>query len=383
MKSTVSHFARRLMAGIMVTAFIMPMVAGGLTPAKPTVFAAYYIWYESGTSTNRSWMMWSNEEMAQRWGTNKPVGKPGDPPLLSSAYPLAGLYSSSDPEVAAWHIEVAKAAGIDAFLVSWWGGVQDRNWNFEHAILPMAEKHGFKIALLDELAQFHSDQLQYQAGLTTTLRKYKDSPAYLRIDGRPVVYLYQAHPPTLTPATFTSLRAHVEHEVGPVYWIVDQIEHNGAARQSEEQKRIPPGWLTVPGIDAFAFYATFSNFRADTYDQLVGKYRYLAATAHQAGRKMVLPVHPGHNNSRFSKDPYDMPRRDGQTFRDFLKAATEAGADAILVTSWNEWPETTVIEPSETWVDSYQYVKILAEWKGVSFKQPPGPPVRPKPETNE
>ena len=86
---------------------------------------------------------------------------------------------------------------------------------------------------------------------------------------------------------------------------------------------------------------------------------------------MLLPVHPGHDNSRFRDDPYVMPRRDGQTLRDFLRAASDAGADFIMVTSWNEWPETTVVEPSSSWPDPYHYLRILAEWKGKEFHAPP------------
>ena len=41
-----------------------------------------------------------------------------------------------------------------------------------------------------------------------------------------------------------------------------------------------------------------------------------------------------------------------------------------MVTSWNEWPETTVIEPSSSWADPYLYLKVLAEWKGLTFTPP-------------
>jgi hypothetical protein len=47
-----------------------------------------------------------------------------------------------------------------------------------------------------------------------------------------------------------------------------------------------------------------------------------------------------------------------------------------MVTSWNEWPESTVIEPSSSWSDPYQYLKIVAEWKGVTFTQPPLPTMK-------
>jgi hypothetical protein len=69
-----------------------------------------------------------------------------------------------------------------------------------------------------------------------------------------------------------------------------------------------------------------------------------------------------------------MPRRDGQTFRDYLRAATDAEADFVMITSWNEWPETTVVEPSSTWPDPYLYLRIVAEWKGKVFRISQEPP---------
>jgi len=50
--------------------------------------------------------------------------------------------------------------------------------------------------------------------------------------------------------------------------------------------------------------------------------------------------------------------------------------DVVLLTSFNEWPETTVVEPSASWTDPYSYLKILAEWKGAAFTPPPLPRVR-------
>jgi hypothetical protein len=44
-----------------------------------------------------------------------------------------------------------------------------------------------------------------------------------------------------------------------------------------------------------------------------------------------------------------------------------------LITSWNEWPETIGVEPSSSWPDTYSYLKLLAEWRGVNFSAPPLP----------
>ena len=364
---------KRVVSCLMIMAAMLAAPCGQASDAtpvkKPLLLAAYYVWYHSGGHPQSPWAGWVKPE-ARDNALAVAARRPGEPPIASAARPLAGFYDSADRAVADWHVRLAQAAGIDAFLVSWWDAVNGRDKAFEQGILAAAEKRGFKVALLDERAQFHKDLGQYEAMLARALKKYKDSPAYLRVEGKPVVYLYQvASDPGLTPGDFTALKAHVEREVGAVYWIVDKIAHDPqAARRGEAEKCIPAPWLATAGIDAFGFYSTFSNFRAHRYEELIGNYKRLASLAHGAGKKMLLPVHPGHDNSHFRTDGYTMPRREGATLRDYLRAATDAGADYILVTSWNEWPETTVVEPSSSWPDPYAYLKILAQWKGMEFK---------------
>jgi hypothetical protein len=349
---------------------------GAAAAAKPMTFAAYYCWYHSADHKQQPWLHWTSKASETNALAIK-ILRPGEPPIASAARPLVGFYDSADSNIAAWHVRLAKAAGIDAFLVDWWAEHDGLDKTLENGILAAALKENFKVALLDERAQFHNKLDEYQTMLVRALRKYKESPAYLRIDNRPVVYLYQiASKPGLSPADFASLKKHVEGEVGPVYWIVDKIAHDPVAAKTRDEDRIkciPGEWLHTPGIDSFAFYGTFSNFRAHEYDELAGKYRYIVKLAHESGKKMLLPVHPGHDNSHFRDDPYVMPRRDGRTLRDYLRAATDAGADYIMITSWNEWPETTVVEPSSTWDDPYLYLRIVAEWKGMAFRPPPEP----------
>lgn len=340
---------------------------------RPLLLANYYAWYHDGSHSRYPWAGWTRES-AQTNALALAVQKRDDPPISSAAYPLAGLYDSADPVVAERHVQLAKAAGIDAFLVDWWGTHKGRDINLEKGIFAAARKYDFKLALLDERSQFHNDFEWYKNSLTEALLRFKDHPCYLHIDGRPVIYLYQvAANATLTPEKFIELKKHVENKTGPVYWIVDKIAHDLKAQRMGEDdkvKRIPDEWLKTEGIDCFAFYSTFSNFRAYRYEELAGKYTYITKLAHDAGKKMMLPVHPGHDNSHFRDDPYVMPRRDGQTLRDFLKAAKDAGADFIMITSWNEWPETTVIEPSESWDDPYLYLKIIAEFQEKPFANP-------------
>jgi hypothetical protein len=359
--------------------FMGVLPAAETPPARPLLLANYYCWYHDGQRPERPFLDWTYAA-SETNALAKKARKPGEPPPNSVFRPLVGLYDSADPRVAEWHVQLAKEAGIDAFLVDWWDTHNALDQNVDRGIVAAAQKHGFKFALLDERAQFHQKFEDYQVMLARGLKRYKDLPSYLVIDGRPVVYLYQvAAEPGLTAAEFPLLKKYVEDSVGPVYWIVDKIAHDPEAADSgdrDREKRIPADWLATPGVDCFAFYSTFSNFRAHEYEALAGKYRYLTKLAHDAGKKMLLPVHPGHDNSHFVDKPYVMPRRDGQTLRDFLRAASDAGADYIMVTSWNEWPEATVVEPSSSWPDPHLYLKIIAEWKGVAFTAPPTPDLK-------
>ena len=324
---------------------------------RPALWAMYYAWYETATGPHGRWRLWSDDK------TTNPDPKPN-----SKAQPLAGYYDSDDPKVVRWHVRLAKAAGIEAFLVSWWGGANISGAALEKTVLPVAAEEKFKVAMCSELAQFHSDVKALARQMSEVLCRVKGSPAYLHVDGKPVVYLYQVpFAPKLTPETFAELCRGVEREVGPVYWIMDKVANPGGRCLN-----LPAEWLKIPEIPMFGFYGTFSVKRIWKYEELSPHYARLVQQVHAAGKKVFLPVHPGHDNSGFRpNDFFVIPRDDGATLRGYLRAATDAGADAILVTSFNEWPETTVVEPSSSWKDPYAYLKILAEWKGVEFTPPP------------
>ena len=82
------------------------------------LFAAYYVWYRTGDHPQYPWSNWTRPEAEQN-PLAQQARVPGEPPPSSTARPLIGLYDSADPDIARWHVRLAQAAGIDAFLVSW------------------------------------------------------------------------------------------------------------------------------------------------------------------------------------------------------------------------------------------------------------------------
>lgn len=342
------------------TLFLAALSLGALatvhaTENKPALWAMYYAWYQTASGPHGKSSMWTVESSGQP---------------RSKAQPLAGYYDSDNAEAVRWHIRLAKACGIDAFLCSWWGGANISGKAFEQTILPLAAEEKFKVAICSELAQFHHDVNALARQTAGALLRGKDNPAYLHVDGKPLVYLYQVpFDPRLTPETFTALVRGVEAETGPVYWMMDKIANPG-----DRGLNFPENWLRIPDIPMMGFYGTFSIKRIWTCEDLAPHYARLVAQARAAGKKVFLPAHPGHDNSGFRPDDFFViPREDGATLRGYLRAITDAGADVALLTSFNEWPETTVVEPSSSWPDPYLYLRILADWNGVPFNPPPHP----------
>ncbi|MCP4640254.1 MAG: hypothetical protein GY851_07480 [bacterium] len=380
---------RRLCALVAVAAILVPGCSSlhggrGATPERPLLLATYYTWYATKPGPHGVWAQWGNsgKSLLAPSGTNPDniILPPHIRDISSCAYPLIGVYDSGDPEVVRWHMRLAKAAGIDALMVDWWGPA---GWQtpsglthdvFVDVVLPIAEEEGMKVCLFDETAQFVDDFDTVKEWAATYLGRFKGSPAYLHIDGKPVYAIYQVpFNPKLTPEQAVDLRDYVEARVGPVYWVFDKIANGDNPLTGTRTFVVDPAWLALDWIDAFMGYGTFSVLRKHTYDGLAPQFDGMARVCHHHGHKAMLPVHPGHDNSKIQEAPYVIPRDEGETLRGYLRAVTDAKADAVVVTSFNEWPETTVVEPARTWDDPYLYLRILAEWKGKRFVPPPLP----------
>jgi len=332
--------------------------APAAVPEHPPVWAFYYAWYGVPQGPRQRWELWADR------------GEPATGAKLRLPFrPLVGPYDSTDPAIVAWHCRLAEAAGIDAFLVSWWGGANISGEAFERVILPAARDEPLERGPHCELAQFHAELGPLVERLAGVLARCQGDPAYLRRGGRPVVYLYQVpFDPKLTPATFAELRRGVEAKVGPVWWAMDKIRHDAGTYG------VPAAWRAVEGVDGFGFYGTFSVRRLSERAELRPFFERYARDVRAAGRELLLPMHPALDNRVIQpKEGFEIPFREGETLEGYHAAALAAGADILLLTSFNEWPEGTVVEPSADWPDPYRHLRQIARWKGRTFVEPPRP----------
>ncbi len=345
---------------------------------RPIVLAFYHPWYGTPTGSAGSWFKWDSFYFPGRYHPEK-LRRDGRRDIASGDYPLIGPYDQGDREVVRWHFRLAKAAGIDGFICSWWKSNQPgmmSDWQaelFEKVLLPVAREENFKIAVLDENAHYQRDYNQLVHRITTYLPRYATNPAYLKIHNQPVWFIYQVWDDWLTPAQAQSYIDAAESKVGGIYWIFDKLKASASGNPPVVRMSVAPDWLAIKKIDCFGTYSYFGHWRDVTPAAIDELYRGFSESVHASGHDVELPFSPGLDNTAVSDAPLAVPRRDGELLRTFLHTIDDAKPDVAMVCSFNEWLEMTEVEPSSTWQDPYLYLKIIAEWRGKKWKAPPLP----------
>ena len=159
------------------------------------VLAFYYTWFDENS-----------------WGANKVPDAP------------APLYASRDRAAMGRHIDQARAAGIDAFVVSWYGPQVENNQTETNlaALLDEAAARGFRIAVdVETRGPFFRGAGDVQAALATLLATHAQHPAYLRSDGKPVIFFYDIK--RFNTGAWSAIRNAVDPGRGSV-WIEDGID---------------------------------------------------------------------------------------------------------------------------------------------------------------
>ena len=328
----------------------------GFTDIKPVpsgmrgrVFAFYYPWY-GGLRGPTGYI--------RHWGEGY------------AHTPALGLYDSMDEKVIEAHIQMAKAAGIDGFIVSWWGVDTSEDLAFSR-ILKVAERLNFPITIYYESYRGSSPTEYLSVNkvvdeLSTVVREYSTSTAFMKANGAPVIFIYAVGASDRSPSFWTTVRSSLEARAGPVYLVGDLLDSKYAE-----------------AFDGCHTYAALSPTQAsDAYkilsDQMrLGLYgvdfnqavRLIQLGEHLTLRERFLAytVHPGFDHTKIGGTLY-LSREDGQTYYEYWRGALSCEPDGILITSWNEWHEGSEIEPSVEY--GFKYVNMtrsfVSDYDGYS-----------------
>src|SRR5574341_1485675 len=140
-------------------------------------------------------------------------------------HPLMGHYDSRDPGVAGSHIDQARSAGIDAFVVSWFGADDGAiTTPVLNNMLDRAAERGFEVgAAVDMMSPaFNQSRDAVVRSLNYLVHDRANHPAYLRYNGKPVIFFAFQGNPGFSISTWQGIR----NEVDPnrtTLWIAEGL----------------------------------------------------------------------------------------------------------------------------------------------------------------
>lgn len=239
-------------------------------------------------------------------------------------------YDSRSDTVMRRQISQAREVGIDAFICTW-------EYNCNRLLELAEEMGGFSVAFsVDPVAEHKLDTSDKLVNGMQSMKAATESPAYLRWDGKPVFVFWNN---TILPGgssidDFQRLRDEIDpgrHQ----FWLgggtdFDYLDVFDAIHYFDIS------WESRDGL-AMASY----NNRLNAYDNSRG-------TDHP----FVATVMPGYDDLLL-RDGHQRDREDGAYYRNTWSDAFHYDADAVVITSWNEWYEGSQIEPSQTYGSRY------------------------------
>ena len=161
------------------------------TSYSTNLLAFYYPWY--GTpNVSGYWFHWNDE----RHNPNNFLDGRRD--IAAKHYPLLDVYDSNNESLIRKHIEIAKMANIEGFVVSWWGIGSFEDNALSH-IKNVCEQTNFKFTIYYEAASSLDRTLD---DITYLLDNYANSRSWYRVDNRPVIYVYGRALDQLSPQMY-------------------------------------------------------------------------------------------------------------------------------------------------------------------------------------
>jgi hypothetical protein len=254
--------------------------------------------------------------------------------------PSAVGYSSHDPAVLARQMDEARARGISAFVVDWYGDREpfiDQSYAMMQSI---AGKKKFQIAMMYDETD-HADDATDEAIADFTMfhdtylsDKAKGHKAYLTYQGRPVIFIF----PKGGHTDWSKVRAIVSQWKNPPWLIDENLPDSGDSMLDGFYAWInpgPKGWAADGSNWGEEYLAHFYETMRDKYpDKIV------------VGGAWAL-----FNDVRASWSlNRHIDARCGQTYQDtfnFWKRYFPADRPIpfILVETWNDYEEGSAVEP--------------------------------------
>ena len=319
---------------------------------RPLVLVHVMPWFES-------------KAVSGRWGWHWTMGKTNadNGELASHNRPTLGAYDSSDPTLIATQIALMKASGVDGAIIDWNGPEGFADYEMIHRntglLIAALKKAGLKFALCVEDNPGHRLMQEKKLSRGQAVAKvaasfawaelnWLNDPAYVRLGDRPVLFLFG--PQFLTEAEWPAIRSTLKSN--PLTFALPHLSQRA-------------------GIDgAFAWVPVSEGKQVDASTWKSELESFYAREA-KSGRPYVAVAFPGYHDfyaqAGVGKSFGFIDSREGKTFAESLGQAMKSGAPIVQVATWNDYGESTNIEPTTLDPGWYTHLRTLRK----SLGQPP------------
>ncbi|MCC6579784.1 MAG: hypothetical protein IT440_05035 [Phycisphaeraceae bacterium] len=328
----------------------------------PHLIAHYVPWFTTQKSETDATFTWDHWQWQGPGPTHDPnlAGPRGRRDIASVVCPLIGPYASWSPRVVKYHLATAKAAGIQAMLVLWYGPGNDLDARIP-MILDVARETGTKIAICyeekinwpgyrnpesrEDIVKNATADLQY------ILDRYAGHAAYLRRNGQPFICQFnywgagELGPNNILPDEWTEIFARLSQPVVYARQNFDEMYH----------PRIAGAYVWWTDDD---WPRRFAQLAHDLIPQqkLVFAMTMICPGFDDAG------VWGWGNGPRKSKE-YGMP-----VLQRTCAEALIGSPELIQIVTWNDFNEGTAVEPSLEY--GYQWLDAIEQWLGKTQGRP-------------
>lgn len=274
-----------------------PSATSGGQPASPIRAAFFYPWFPDA---------WDQGGM--------------DP--FTNFTPSLGRYDTMDTAVIDEQLALARDAGIEAFIASWWGAGHHTDQALG-TLLRQTTRDGspnpdLRWAIYyEEEGQSDPRSSSIAEDLRYLRSRYFALPGYLRVDGKPVVFVWADRNDA---QGMVDRWAAAEQEFGDDVFVVLKVFNGYESAQNQ-----PDSWHQYEPASPYSEHLPHSVAVSPGF--------WLAGEAPRLGRDL----------SRFASD---------------VERMNESGAFWHLITSWNEWAEGTSVEPADEFGTTY--IDVLA-----------------------
>ena len=319
--------------------------SAGYGAAPRLVMAFYYPWYgvTDGPGGAGSTVHWGRIDAAK-----KDIA-------ASTHYPALGAYDSYDRDVIEQHCKWARQAGVDTLISSWWGH-GDYTDKPLGTILDICAAHDMTACIYYETAPNPKTAERTAEDIVRVLERYGRHEGYLRVGGKPVVFVYGRAVQQLGLTGWLKAVEAIQQRYAPGCIVMGDQFSYGAARV----------------FDGLHTYNTAGSLSGKTPREVAqwaeGTYASWVDLADSAGKISTITVIPGYDDTKIRTPGLAVERYGGRLYHAQWEKAIKADPHWVVITSFNEWHEGSEIEPSHE--DGSKYLRITGEY-ARRFKSKP------------